>query len=63
MKHFFVNLQIADDEITTPILADKIVTLAETILPIMDFAWRAMDPVTALKVQPSLQHPDTKSEF
>jgi uncharacterized protein (TIGR02453 family) len=63
MKHFFVNVQIADDEITTPVLADKIVTLAQTMVPIMDFAWRAMDPVTALKVQPSLQNPDSKSDF
>jgi uncharacterized protein (TIGR02453 family) len=63
MKHFFVNVQITDDEITTPALADKIVTLTQTMLPVMEFAWRAMDPVTALKVQPSLQHPDSKSDF
>lgn len=51
MKHFFVNVQITDDEITTPVLADKIIALTQTILPIMNFAWRAMDPVTAAKVK------------
>ena len=63
MKHFFVNVQIADDEITTPEFADKIVTLAQTMMPIMNFCWRAMDPVTALKAQPSLQHPDSDPAF
>jgi uncharacterized protein (TIGR02453 family) len=63
MKHFFVNVQLTDDEITTPDLVDKIVALAQTMLPVMDFAWRAMDPVTALKVQPSLQHPDSSADF
>jgi uncharacterized protein (TIGR02453 family) len=63
MKHFFVNVQLIDDEITTPILAEKIIELTQTMLPVMDFAWRAMDPVTALKAQPSLQHPDSNPEF
>ncbi len=63
MKHFFVNAQLTDDEITSPLLADKVVSLAQTMLPIMDFAWSAMDPVTALKAQPSLQHPDSHSDF
>ena len=63
MKHFFVNVPIADDEITTPVLAEKLVSLTQTMLPIMDFAWRAMDPVTALKAQPSLAHPNSEGEF
>ena len=63
MKHFFVNVQISDDEITTPTLADKIVVLAQTMLPVMDFAWRAMDPVTAIKAQPGLAHPNSEGEF
>jgi uncharacterized protein (TIGR02453 family) len=49
MKHFFVNVQLTDEEITTPEMADKLVELATTMLPLMDFAWRAMDPVTAAK--------------
>ena len=51
MKHFFVNVQLSDDDITSPGLADKVVTLTQTMLPLMDFAWRAMDPVTAAKAQ------------
>lgn len=54
MKHFFVNVQLTDEEITTTILADKIVELTQTMLPIMNFAWRAMDPITAAKTQAGL---------
>ena len=54
MKHFFVNVQLSDEEITSPMLADKVVSLAQTMVPLMDFAWRAMDPITAAKAQQSL---------
>ena len=54
MKHFFVNVQLSDEEITAPMLADKVVTLAQTMVPLMNFAWRAMDPITAAKAQQSL---------
>lgn len=51
MKHFFVNVPMPDEDITTPVLAGKLVALTQTMLPLMDFAWRAMDPITAAKTQ------------
>ena len=44
-KHFVVHQNLADDIVTTPALADVMVTLAERAMPLLTYGWRITDPL------------------
>jgi len=45
MKNQIFTQPVDNSEVTTPRLADIMVELADLTLPVLDFGWRAIDPV------------------
>lgn len=48
-KSFVINKPLADDDIQKPEILDILVKMTEDIMPLLNFAWRAMDPIRQLE--------------
>ena len=44
-KSFIVQQKLDDKSINSPDLVDEIERFAQTVLPLMQFIWRAVDPL------------------
>jgi uncharacterized protein (TIGR02453 family) len=48
-KHFFANVQLTDNDITSPRILEALLEVTKATLPIMEFCWPVLDerPATA----------------
>lgn len=44
-KSLIINKMIDDEAIQKPDILDELITMTEDIMPLLNFAWRAMDPI------------------